>query len=340
MSSYVSGLIKKNLKLKNITFMSPLTHTKLNMKNILSETQRIMKTSNDNNIQLENHYQRTSNLSNNKNKFISDFYKNYSSNRQNNYLSSYSTQRKNNNNIEKNNYIKKPISYLNNQLFNFSQFSSNIKSPNQSRKNLGISFTQSYSSKNYLRKENSNNSKNYRKRNKFDESEYLFSSSNNNSSSNLFKNSFNSQKYKFNNTKTDIKKRDNSTNSFSNEQLNTPISNSNTSSINKIKVIYNQIYTKINHQKSQSVIPINVFQKDNKIINANSINSNEQITSTQSSINKKITKSINSNISNENEINNIKNIDTPEELHFFYINILQNGKEVEGKFEVSSSINN
>ena len=62
MSSYVSGLIKKNLKLKNITFMSPLTHTKLNMKNILSETQRIMKTSNDNNIQLENHYQRTSNL--------------------------------------------------------------------------------------------------------------------------------------------------------------------------------------------------------------------------------------------------------------------------------------
>ena len=48
----------------------------------------------------------------------------------------------------------------------------------------------------------------------------------------------------------------------------------------------------------------------------------------------------NSNLSNDNEIYNIKNIDTPEELHFFYVNILLNGKEVEGKFEVSSSINN
>ena len=67
---------------------------------------------------------------------------------------------------------------------------------------------------------------------------------------------------------------------------------------------------------------------------------NSQIGSTQSSINKKITKSINSNLSNDNEIYNIKNIDTPEELHFFYVNILLNGKEVEGKFEVSSSINN
>ena len=34
-----------------------------------------------------------------------------------------------------------------------------------------------------------------------------------------------------------------------------------------------------------------------------------------------------------------KNIDTPEELHFFYINVLQNGKELEGKFEVTNSIN-
>ena len=37
MSSYVSGLNKKNLKLKNITFMSPITQTKLNMTNLLSE---------------------------------------------------------------------------------------------------------------------------------------------------------------------------------------------------------------------------------------------------------------------------------------------------------------
>ena len=32
---------------------------------------------------------------------------------------------------------------------------------------------------------------------------------------------------------------------------------------------------------------------------------------------------------------NTLNIDSPEELHFFYINILQNGKVLEGKFELS-----
>ena len=44
-------------------------------------------------------------------------------------------------------------------------------------------------------------------------------------------------------------------------------------------------------------------------------------------------------LSNENEYIIIKNIETPEELHFFYINILQSGKDIEGKFE-ESSVNN
>lgn len=33
------------------------------------------------------------------------------------------------------------------------------------------------------------------------------------------------------------------------------------------------------------------------------------------------------------------NINTPEELHFLYINIIQNGKEIEEKFEISTSNN-
>jgi ribosomal protein L31 len=48
-------------------------------------------------------------------------------------------------------------------------------------------------------------------------------------------------------------------------------------------------------------------------------------------------------INNQNKIQNINlitmNIDTPEELHFFYINILQNGKKMESKFEITNSIN-
>ena len=34
-------------------------------------------------------------------------------------------------------------------------------------------------------------------------------------------------------------------------------------------------------------------------------------------------------------IKNINNIDTPEELHFFYVNILQSGKIVENKFDLN-----
>ena len=154
----------------------------------------------------------------------------------------------------------------------------------------------------------------------------------------MLRNSFNSQKYKFNNlVKNDFKNKNISTNSFT-EHLNNPLTQSSTS-VNNIKVIYNQLYKRVKNQKSQSGTSNNIITQNKKVINANSINSNEQIVSTQSSINKKITKSINSNESNkDNEINNIKSIDTPEELHFFYINILQNGKEVEGKFEVT--INN
>jgi hypothetical protein len=53
-----------------------------------------------------------------------------------------------------------------------------------------------------------------------------------------------------------------------------------------------------------------------------------------------MSKSIISNSSNGNEEKNFKNIELLEELHFFYINPLQNEKEVEGKFEVSSSLIN
>ena len=51
-----------------------------------------------------------------------------------------------------------------------------------------------------------------------------------------------------------------------------------------------------------------------------------------------INNNINNNLNNKNFLFNM-NIDTPEELHFFYINILQNGKELEGKFELTNSIN-
>jgi hypothetical protein len=105
---------------------------------------------------------------------------------------------------------------------------------------------------------------------------------------------------------------------------------------------YNGLYKKIINQKKT------MRNKQNKNINKKIINKFEKtiqsqtniISTSQSTLTKKKTKSLNTNLSNENEYVIIKNIDTPEELHFLYINILQNGKDIEGKFEESSSINN
>jgi hypothetical protein len=41
-----------------------------------------------------------------------------------------------------------------------------------------------------------------------------------------------------------------------------------------------------------------------------------------------------------NTIKDIQDIDTPEDLHFFYVSVIQNGKLVEFKFEVESTNNN
>ncbi len=315
-----SSLNKKNLKLKNITFMSPTTQTKLNMTNLLSDPNKVKKGNNNNSkLQLNNNY--NSNISNLKNNnLITDLLRSNSSNRNFNY--SKKAKRNNYKINKKNNIIKKSTS--NSPTLTFSQFSSNLNSANGSKKNIGI-----YSSpKNYLMK--NLNIKNYRnKRNFFKENDYF---SGNNSTSNILKNTIN---FKTNTFKTEYNHKNNKSNfSMSNENFNEPFS---FSSMNNIKVCYNQLYKRVN-QKNPSNINIISFQNEKKNNKANSISS--QIGSTQSSINKKITKSINSNLSNDNEIYNIKNIDTPEELHFFYVNILLNGKEVEGKFEVSSSINN
>ena len=77
-SSHSTNLNKKNLSLKNIIFMSPLSRTKLNIPNLISETKRILTTGN-------NHIKNSTNVSNYKNKsnkILNEIYKNYSTNRQ------------------------------------------------------------------------------------------------------------------------------------------------------------------------------------------------------------------------------------------------------------------
>ena len=64
------------------------------------------------------------------------------------------------------------------------------------------------------------------------------------------------------------------------------------------------------------------YNDSTKRINNDSLHSNLRLSTKENSISLKAKRE------------SIKEINTPEELHFFYVNILQKGKEVEVKFEV------
>ena len=150
---------------------------------------------------------------------------------------------------------------------------------------------------------------------------------------------------------------------FSNDRFDlinkhkTPLSPSCTYNHNNMNHLLNEIFKSSTHNnKNENEIKRNV--KNNIQTQSHSENSQGIIMTTQSTKNKNSFNStktegenkiiINNNnnnnlINNQNKIQNINlitmNIDTPEELHFFYINILQNGKVLEGKFEITNSIN-
>ena len=148
---------------------------------------------------------------------------------------------------------------------------------------------------------------------------------------------------------------------FSNDRFDlinkhkTPLSPSCTYNHNNMNHLLNEIFKSSTHN-NKNEIKRNV--KNNIQTQSHSENSQGIIMTTQSTKNKNSFNStktegenkiiINNNnnnnlINNQNKIQNINlittNIDTPEELHFFYINILQNGKVLEGKFEITNSIN-
>ena len=76
-SVYSSSLNKKNLKLKNIIFMSPLSRTKLNIPNIITDTKRLFTTNRNNKIDSIN----LSHYNNKSNDILNKIYRSYSTNR-------------------------------------------------------------------------------------------------------------------------------------------------------------------------------------------------------------------------------------------------------------------
>ena len=324
-----TNINRKNLKLKNIIFMSPLSRTKLNIPNLISQTKRILTTTANNQIL------NVSNYINKSNKILNDIYRSYSTNR--NIKSTNSNKKKKN---KKKNNSKNSNSVANSpKISSFSKFTSSL---NKIKNMKGNSYNTGFPMTNFFGKKNSEE-KNLRKRNLNE----MITSCNSSYSSNFFNKKYSNSSNKQNKFKPKVKnelyKRNKTTfssqnNSLSSENYSVVIP----STINNIKMYYNGVYKKIINQKNYTKNIHNKNINNKKIINKfeKTIQSQTNIISTsQSTLTKKKTKSLNTNLSNENEYIIIKNIETPEELHFFYINILQSGKDIEGKFE-ESSVNN
>ena len=322
-----SGTNKQNLKIKNISFMSPITRTRINISNLISETQRIITNSNKNkNAQKQNSEINSPKIDinlNKENQFISDLYRSFSPNK----LNIISPTNKNGNNILKKNKSNKknnvkiketsPSAMLN-KFVNFAQKLNN---------NINLNYS-------YIGKISQVNNKNNQKSN-LDIKNYQKSSlTNTNSLTNIYNNNnlINNKSFLNKTQNLNIDEIIKEGRNFSNDnfECNNPLS----SKLNNNNYIQ-QIYKRENKNNNEK-----------KIIQSQSENYQNIITTNQSTIKKKIINSRNSslnegNIYNKNKSENINNmmntlnIDSPEELHFFYINILQNGKVLEGKFELS-----
>ena len=366
--SYINNLNKKNLRLKNISYMSPISHS--NVSNIISETQRMITSSNAVN------FQQNTNIDFQKNQLLNEVFKNYSTNRpinsnhhqykkpnlNLNYISNGSIF----DNLNSKNYYKKTsispstnsmyYTYVNNFPVNINK-TENIQNYyiNSNYKNIVKKSTQ-ISTKNVRNKRNqsltNNNSLNNFNLNQSKENNLLLSINLiNNTQPTISK----IQKY---NTNTDIinKTKNNNNNNnlnnkihhqqnFSSDYINNFIPLSASTSTNNIGKFYNEIYKRINYTKNNNInnhinSGLNSSKKNNYINNYQN-DQNAFNTTKESTIGKKIVKgSLNTNSCNSNDFEFFctKNVESPEELHFYFIHVIQNGKELESKFDILNSI--
>ena len=379
--SYISSLNKKNLKLKNISFISPITYSKLNISNLIAETQRIISTSTKNKIntpqQISNtnlNSPKTQIYSNKQNQILNDLYRSYSTNRpnsnkviikkkiKNKKIQNLNRSTSNNNNNNKIKTSPSPSAMLT----TFANFAQNLnKNKNPLFSNIGIK------SNNNRRNPQSNIEIRYFKKVGLTSNNSL-SNINNSNNDNLTNNNnsyFNHSNFQYNNNTEYNKKKTNrkinEINLFKDKidkKDNYSIPLSPCSNNNNMNILIRQIYKRNDNYNNNNNNDSNDnnFNKNNiknniQTQSQQSENSQNILLTTQSSIGKKKKKKShnssknegenkNKNIINKNIQNNINNIitmniDTPEELHFFYINILQNGKKMESKFEITNSIN-
>ena len=282
-----SGTNKQNLKIKNISFMSPITRTRINISNLISETQRIITNSNKNKIAQKQNSEINSpkidiNL-NKENQFISDLYRSFSPNK----LKIISPTNKNGNNILKKNKSNKknnvkiketsPSAMLN-KFVNFAQKLNN---------NINLNYS-------YIGKISKVNNKNNQKSN-LDIKNYQKSSlTNTNSLTNIYNNNnlINNKSFLNKTQNLNIDEIIKEGRNFSNDnfECNNPLS----SKLNNNNYIQ-QIYKRENKNNNEK-----------KIIQSQSENYQNIITTNQSTIKKKIINSRNSSLNEGNFYNKNK----------------------------------
>ena len=387
--SNIYDLNKKNVKLKNISTNSSVHHTKINISNLIAETQRIISSSIKNKI--NNQHILNTNINSPKFEITSketqnsnDFYRSYSSNRphskqsilnkRNNININLNTEKSQNINdsylnITNKNQKKKPNPSPSEMLSTFAHFAQNLNKNQNKKKNKNIHYTNlGIKSIYHKRNPQSNIELRYIKKSGITTNNSLININNISTNDNRNNISYiNQTQYQQFSNITEINKKNkekkNLGKNFSNDRFDlinkhkTPLSPSCTYNHNNMNHLLNEIFKSSTHNnKNENEIKRNV--KNNIQTQSHSENSQGIIMTTQSTKNKNSFNStktegenkiiINNNnnnnlINNQNKIQNINlitmNIDTPEELHFFYINILQNGKVLEGKFEITNSIN-
>ena len=362
--SYINNLNKKNLRLKNISYMSPISHS--NVSNIISETQRMITSSNAVN------FQQNTNIELQKNQLLNEVFKSYSTNRPINLNHQYKKPNLNLNyvsngplltNTNSKNFYKTTstspsnssmyYTYVNNFPINNKNGNYQNYYINSNYKNIIKNSTQ-ISTKNVRNKRNqsltNNNSLNNFNINQNKENNLLLST-------NLINNTqITSQIQKYN-TNTDMinKTKNNNNNNinnkihhqqnFSSDFVNNISPLSASTSTNNMGKFYNEIYKRINYTKNNNInnhinSGLNSSKKNNYINNYQN-DQNAFNTTKESTIGKKIVKgSLNTNSCNSNDFEFFctKNVESPEELHFYFIHVIQNGKELESKFDILNSI--
>ena len=297
MSKIISNDNKKELHLKNIIYPSSLTKKKLNIQNIISESKRI--------VTLSNNQTNLNNISNylNQNKIIKKLYHNNYSNRK---IKSAHSSNKKSKSIKKK--ITQNLVSLYSSLTHYSKNISNINNNESFNKN----------------KKPSSVDKNLRNRNFYE----MFTSNNISSNNNKFlKQNYNVSTTQRNKFKSIIKKqliKKNKKRNIFTPRNNISSEDCSSNSFN-INIYYNDFFKRVNKSETKN--------KKNKI--EKSIQLQTKFSTSQSTLNKNKTKSNSNSCNNENDSINFKNIECPEELHFYFVCIYQNRKDIEKKFEIN-----